>query len=190
MKVQSINNSMGFYGIYQPKYIEWTKTQEPIVTDIKKALREPSGEFKGQTAEEYYKAKGYDFQISPHTQKTVKLTAYYGLKEVGTGMDKGFTHSGAVTVGNYDGRTPFEVSDISKSFKEKRLQEMLFIPAVVMMGLAFLAAIFHKPINRAFENTLPKTEVVDTVAKSAGLTKDSLNIIKNEKTKIFNPINK
>ena len=187
MKIQSINSSLAFNGIYQPKYIEWTKAQEPIVNDIKKALREPSEKFNGQTAEEFYKAKGYDFQISPHTLKTVELTACYGLKEIGTGVDKAHTHSGSVTIGKYDGRIPFDVSDISKSFKEQRIQVMLFIPAVVMMGFAFLAAMFHKPINRTFEKVVPKTEVADSIAKAAGIKSDTTKIITDEKTKILNP---
>ena len=190
MKVQSINSSIGFHGIYQPKYIEWTQTQEPIVKDIKKALRESSPEFNGQTAEDFYKSKGYDFKISPYTTKTVELTALYGLKEVGTGVDKEHTSLGSVSIGKYDGRVPFTVSDISKSFKDKRTQEMLFIPAVVMMGLAFLAAIFHKPINRTFEKVMPKTVVVDSIAKTAGIKSDTTKIINDGKTKILNPVKK
>lgn len=174
MQVQAVqnNNQTSFGAIYQPKNINFNKVQEPIAQAIKKAMREPLQKFKGETAEGFYKSKGLDFEIAPHSSESVYLTAYKGMRETGRGVDRGYTYSDFINIGEYDKNSEFRVSDIDSAIKEKRRNDFGFgaiFTAIIGMvtSLMLLNYLSSHSNNKMQETTKPLIENVDSVANKA-----------------------
>ena len=173
MQVQAVNtqnNQTSFGAIFYPKNIKFNKVQEPIAETIKNALREPLQKFKGETAEGFYKSKGLDFEIAPHSSESVSLYAYKGMKEIGRGVDRGYKYSDKMCIGEYDKNSEFRISDIESGLKEHNGSAIGFI-AVALTGIAalILCAIGksgNSDIKR-YETTKPLIENVDSVANKA-----------------------
>ena len=173
MQVQAINtqnNQTSFGAIFYPKNIKFNKVQEPIADAIKQAMREPLQKFKGETAEGFYKSKGYDFGIEPYRNHSVYLTAYKGMEETGTGVNRKYSYMDYVRIGEYGRKSDFRISDIETGIKEKTAKDLGFI-AVALTGIAtFLAyGILGSRISeqKMQEATKPLIENVDSVANKA-----------------------
>ncbi len=184
MQVQAVNNQtltptlsqrargkdVSFGAIYQPKNVKFNKIQEPIAEAIKKALREPLQKFKGEMAEGFYKSKGYDFGIEPYRNHSVYLTAYKGMEETGTGVNRKYSYMDYVRIGEYGRKSDFRISDIETGIKEKTAIDLGFI-AVALTGIAtFLAyGLLGSRISeqKMQEATKPLIENVDSVANKA-----------------------
>ena len=171
MQVQAINTqnnkNTSFGAIFQPKNINFNKVQEPIAEAIKKAMREPLQKFKGETAEGFYKSKGLDFEIAPHSSESVHLTAYKGMEETGTGVDRRYTYSDKLYIGEYDKISEFRVSDIETRIKDKRKSYLGFF-AVALTGLATLILCATlRGEQKMQEATKPLIEKVDSIANKA-----------------------
>ena len=178
MQVQAINTqnnkNTSFGAIFYPKNIKFNKVQEPIAETIKNALREPLQKFKGETAEGFYKSKGYDFGIEPYWTDSVHLTAYKGMKEIGRGVDRGYTYSDKICIGEYDQYSEFRVSDIESGIKEKKEGDSGFF-AVALTGLATLILCATlRGEQKMQEATKPLIENVDSVANKAKAVKPIL----------------
>ena len=182
MQVQAIQNNqtltptlsqrargkdVSFGAIFYPKNIRFNKVQEPIADAITKALREPLYKFKGKTAERFYKSKGYDFGIEPYWTDSVHLTAYKGMEETGTGVDRRYTYSDKLYIGEYDKKSEFRVSDIETRIKDKRKSDLGFI-AVALTAITSVLLISALSIKEKFYGTTkPLIENVDSVANKA-----------------------
>ena len=190
MQVQAINtqnNQTSFGAIFYPKNIKFNKVQEPIAETIKNALREPLQKFKGETAEGFYKSKGLDFEIAPHSSESVYLTAYKGMKETGTGVDRRYTYSDKLYIGEYDKKSEFRVSDIETRIKDKRKSDLGFI-AVALTGLATLILCATlRGEQKMQEATKPLIENVDSVANKAKAVLSDTTAVK---TKVLKTIKK
>jgi len=185
MQVQAINtqnNQTSFGAIFYPKNIKFNKVQEPIAETIKNALREPLQIFKGETAEGFYKSKGYDFGIEPYWTDSVHLTAYKGMEETGTGVDRRYTYSDKLYIGEYDKKSEFRVSDIETRIKDKRKSDLGFI-AVALTAITSVLLIATLSIKEKFqETTKPLIENVDSVAnKAKAVLPDSTKVLKTIK---------
>lgn len=182
MQIQAINTNknFGFGTIYRPKDVNFNESQESIADKIKAAMREPLPKFNGNTAEAFYKSKGLDFEIEPHTKESVYLNAYTNMKEIGTGKDRSFTYSDFVNIGEYDKDSDFRVSDIETSLKIKLYNGAyllaIFLAAVLAMcTIAFGRIKFtkHSPEGKPF------TEFVDSIAnKTQSIQKDIVKVQK------------
>ena len=170
MQVQAVNtynNQTSFGAIFQPKNINFNKEQEPIVDAIKQAMREPLQKFKGETAEGFYKSKGLDFEIAPHSSESVSLYAYKGMKEIGRGVDRGYKYSDKICIGEYDKNSEFRISDIESGLKEHKGSAIGFI-AVALTGIATLILCATlRGEQKIQETTKPLIEKVDSVANKA-----------------------
>lgn len=175
MQVQAINNNQTSFGaIFQPKNINFNKVQEPIADAIKKAMREPLQKFKGETAEGFYKSKGLDFEIKPRSEETVCIYAYKGMKETGRGVDRGYTYSDSIYIGEFDKNSEFRVSDIEAGIKDKNTRNLGFI-AVALTAISSLLLIATLSLNKKTqETTKPLIENVDSVANKAKAVKPIL----------------
>ena len=186
MQVQAINNNQPSFGaIYQPKNINFNKVQEPIFEAIKKAMREPLQKFKGKTAEGFYESKGLDFEIAPYKSTSVSLTAYKGIKEIGTGVDRRYTYLDRLYIGEYDHNSGFKVSDIEARLKEKKGEDSGFF-AVALFGVVAVLALtlrLSTPSERKIqETTKPLIENVDSVVnKAKAVLPDSVKVLKTIK---------
>lgn len=183
MQVQAINNNQTSFGaIFQPKNVNFNKVQEPVADAITKALREPLQKFKGKTAEGFYESKGFDFEITPYKSKTVSLTAYKGMKEIGTGVDRRYTYLDRVYIGEYAQNSEFRVSDIEAGIKEKKGQDLGFV-AVALTAITSLLLISALSLKGKFqETTKPLIEKVDSVAnKAKAVLPDSTKVLKTIK---------
>jgi hypothetical protein len=194
MQVQAIynqNNQTSFGAIYQPKNINFNKVQEPIAEAIKKAMREPLQKFKGETAEGFYKSKGLDFEITPHSSESVSLSAYKGMKETGRGVDKGYTYSDRLYIGEYNKNFEFRVSDIEAGIKDKNTRNLGFI-AVALTAISSLLLIPTLSLNKKTqETTKPLIENVDSVAnKAKTVLPDTTGVNKVVNTKVLKVIKK
>ena len=177
MQVQAINtqnNQTSFGAIYQPKNVNFNKVQEPIANAIKQAMREPLQKFKGETAEGFYKSKGLDFEIAPHSSESVSLSAYKGMKETGTGVDRRYTYSDKLYIGEYDKKSEFRVSDIETRIKDKRKSDLGFVAVALtaISSLLLISALSFK--EKTQETTKPLIENVDSVANKAKAVKPIL----------------
>ena len=190
MQVQAVNtqnNQTSFGAIFYPKNIKFNKVQEPIAETIKNALREPLQIFKGETAEGFYKSKGYDFGIEPYWTDSVHLTAYKGMEETGTGVDRRYTYSDKLYIGEYDKKSEFRVSDIETRIKDKRKSDLGFI-AVALTGLATLILCATlRGEQKMQEATKPLIENVDSVANKAKAVLPDTTAVK---TKVLKTIKK
>lgn len=120
MKAQMINNNqLSFSAIYAPKNVKFSSKQEKVCNTIKSAMREPLVRFNGETAENFYKSKGYDFEIIPFSDDSVYLTVYRGMREIGVGTDRAHTYSNFANIGQYDSLSEFNISDIANRIREK-----------------------------------------------------------------------
>jgi len=177
MQVQAVNNQSNqtsFGAIFYPKNIKFNKVQEPIAEAIKKTMREPLQKFKGETAEGFYKSKGLDFEIAPHNSESVYLTAYKGMKEIGRGVDRGYTYSDSIRIGEYNKNSEFRVSDIEAGIKDKNTRDLGFI-AVALTAISSLLLIPTLSLNKKTqETTKPLIENVDSVANKAKAVKPIL----------------
>ena len=190
MQVQVINtqnNQTSFGTIFYPKNIKFNKVQEPIAETIKNALREPLQIFKGETAEGFYKSKGYDFGIEPYWTDSVHLTAYKGMEETGTGVDRRYTYSDKLYIGEYDKKSEFRVSDIETRIKDKRKSNLGFI-AVALTAITSVLLIATLSIKEKFYGTTkPLIENVDSVAnKAKAVLPDTTGV----KTKVLKTVKK
>ena len=178
---------VGFGAIYQPNNVKFNKVQEPIAETIKNALREPLQIFKGETAEGFYKSKGLDFEIAPHSSESVHLTAYKGMEETGTGVDRRYTYSDKLYIGEYDKKSEFRVSDIETRIKDKRKSDLGFI-AVALTAITSVLLIATLSIKEKFYGTTkPLIENVDSVANKAKAVLSDTTAVK---TKILKTIKK
>lgn len=178
MQVQAINTqnnkNTSFGAIYQPKNVKFNKIQEPIAEVIKKALREPLQKFKGETAEGFYKSKGLDFEIAPHSEETVRLYAYKEMKETGTGVDRGYTYSDSIYIGEYDQNSKFSLSDIEAGIKDKNTRNLGFI-AVALTAISSLLLIPTLSFKQKTQETAkPLIENVDSITNKAKTVKPIL----------------
>ena len=172
MQVKAINNQnnqTSFGAIYQPKNINFNNVQEPIAQAIKKAMREPLQKFKCETAEGFYKSKGLDFEIAPHSSESVYLTAYKGMRETGRGVDRGYTYSDFINIGEYDKNSEFKISDIDSAIKEKKRNDFGFgaiFTAIIGMvtSLMLLNYFSNHSNNKSQDTTKPLIENVDSIA--------------------------
>ena len=194
MQVQAINtqnNQTSFGAIFQPKNINFNKVQEPIANAIKQAMREPLQKFKGETAEGFYKSKGLDFEITPHSSESVYLSAYKGMKEIGRGVDRGYTYSDKICIGEYDQYSEFRVSDIESGIKEKKRNDFGFGFAVAIVGIAavlqFTLGLSTKLGRKTQETTKPLIENVDSIANKAKAVLSDTTAVK---TKVLKTIKK
>lgn len=187
MQVQAINTqnnkNTSFGAIFQPKNVNFNKVQEPIVNAIKQAMREPLQKFKGETAEGFYKSKGLDFEIAPHSSESVSLSAYRGMKEIGVGVDRKYTCSDSFYIGEYNQNSEFRVSDIEKGIKDKNRNDLEYTGLFLIMSLAISAIAFNKPISKFAEKLKPSTELVDSTANKA-------KSVLSDTTKVFKIIKK
>ena len=178
MQVQAVNTqnnkNTSFGAIYQPKNVNFNRVQEPIAEAIKKAMREPLQKFKGETAEGFYKSKGFDFEIKPRSEETVRLYAYKGMKETGTGVDRGYTYSDRVFIGKYNKNSEFRVSDIDAGIKDKNTRDLGFITVALtaITSLLLISALSFK--EKTQETTKPLIENVDSIANKAKAVKPIL----------------
>ena len=184
MQVQAVNNQNNqpsFGAIYQPKKIIFNKVQEPIADAIKQAMREPLQKFKGETAEGFYKSKGLDFEITPHSSESVYLSAYKGMKEIGRGVDRGYTYSDKICIGEYDQYSEFRVSDIESGIKEKKESSFGFIAVALtaITSLLLISALSFK--EKFYGTTKPLIEKIDNVAKAKVALPDSTKVLKTIK---------
>ena len=161
------NNKTSFGAIFYPKNVNFNKVQEPIADAIKQAMREPLQKFKGETAEGFYKSKGLDFEIAPHSSESVYLSAYKGMKEIGRGVDRGYTYSDKICIGEYDQYSEFRVSDIESGIKEKKESSFGFIAVALtaITSLLLISALSFK--EKFYGTTKPLIENVDSVANKA-----------------------
>lgn len=191
MQVQAINTqnnkNTSFGAIYQPKNINFNKVQEPILEAITKALREPLQKFKGKTVEGFYESKGLDFEITPYKSKSVSLTAYKGMKEIGTGVDRRYTYSDRVYIGEYDQNSEFRVSDIETRIKDKHKSDLAFITVAItaISSLLLISALSFK--DKFQTTTKPLIENVDSVANKAKAVLPDTTAVK---TKVLKTIKK
>ena len=183
MQVQAINTqnnkNTSFGAIYQTKNVKFNMIQEPIAEAIKKALREPLQKFKGETAEGFYKSKGLDFEIAPHSSESVSLSAYKGMKETGRGVNRGYTYSDSIYIGEYDKNSEFRVTDIGSAIKEKKRNDFGFgFAAVTIVGIAavlrFTLGLSTELGRKTQETTKPLIENVDSIANKAKAVKPIL----------------
>ena len=178
MQVQAINtqnNQTSFGAIYQPKNVNFNKVQEPIAEAIKKAMREPLQKFKGETAEEgFYKSKGLDFEIAPHSSESVSLSAYKGMKETGRGVNRAHTYSDSIRIGEYNKNSEFRVSDIDAGIKDKNTRDLGFITVALtaITSLLLISALSFK--EKTQETAKPLIENVDSIANKAKAVKPIL----------------
>ena len=190
MQVQAVNtqnNQTSFGAIFYPKNIKFNKVQEPIAETIKNALREPLQKFKGKTAEGFYESKGYDFSIEPYFSNSVSLTAYKGMKEIGTGVNRRYTYLDRVYIGEYDKNSEFRISDIETSMKDKLKSDLGFV-AVALTAITSLLLISALSIKEKFYGTTkPLIENVDSVANKAKAVLPDTTAVK---TKILKAIKK
>ena len=190
MQVQAINtqnNQPSFGAIFQPKNVNFNKVQEPIAEAIKNALREPLQKFKGKTAEGFYESKGLDFEITPYKSKSVSLTAYKGIKEIGTGVNRRYTYLDRVYIGEYDKNSEFRVSDIDTRIKDIHKSDLGFI-AVALTGIATLILCATlRGEQKMQEATKPLIENVDSVANKAKAVLPDTTAVK---TKVLKTIKK
>lgn len=190
MQVQAVNNQnnqTSFGAIFQPKNINFNKVQEPIAEAIKKAMREPLQKFKGETAEGFYKSKGLDFEITPHSSESVSLSAYKGMEETGIGVDRRYTYSDKLYIGEYDKKSEFRVSDIETRIKDKRKSDLGFI-AVALTAITSVLLIATLSIKEKFYGTTkPLIENVDSVANKAKAVLPDTTAVK---TKVLKTIKK
>ncbi|MGN0031558.1 MAG: hypothetical protein ACI37Q_06365 [Candidatus Gastranaerophilaceae bacterium] len=183
MQVQTINtyNNLTFGAIYKPKNLKFNKVQEPISEAIMTAMRKPLQKFKGATAEDFYKSKGYDFEITPHSENSVYLTAYKNMREIGTGKDRGLTYSDFVNIGEYDKDSEFRVPDIETGLEAKRFSDTLlsimFAAAVLAMAVIGLTKV------KSSSGVKPMTEFVDSVA-------NNVKTVLSDTTKVLKTIKK
>jgi len=185
MQVQAVNtqnNQTSFGAIFYPKNIKFNKVQEPIANAIKQAMREPLYKFKGKTAERFYKSKGYDFGIEPYRNHSVYLTAYKGMEETGTGVNRKYSYMDYVRIGEYGRKSDFRISDIETGIKEKTAKDLGFI-AVALTGLATLILCATlRGEQKMQEATKPLIENVDSVAnKAKAVLPDSTKVLKTIK---------
>ncbi len=179
MNVQAINtqnNQTSFGAIYQPKNINFSKVQEPIVEVITKAMREPLQKFKGKTTEKFYKSKGFDFGISPtpNHMESVSLYAYKEMKETGRGVDRHYTCQDSVFIGEYDKNSEFRVSDIETSIKDKTKRDLAFIFAALIPIVSAIIGLTTNLKQKTQEITKPLIENTDSIANKAKAVKPIL----------------
>ncbi len=190
MQVQTINshnNQLSFGRIYLQKNALWNPDQKTIASAIKKSMKEPLQKFNGQTAEKFYKSQGLDFKIAPHTDNTVSLTAYKGLKSTGIGSKRKYTYSEIIRIGEYDKKSKFKISDIESKTKEKYTS--YFELAVIFTIITFVisAFAFQKPLSKFAERLQSKTELIDsTTNKAKTVLPDTTGV----KTKVLKTIKK
>lgn len=190
MQVQAINtynNKTSFGGIFQPKNVTFNRLQKPLADKITKALREPLPEFKGKTPEKFYESKGYDFSIEPYFRDSVSLTAYKGMKEIGTGIDRRYTYYDRVYIGGYDKNSEFRISDVETSIKEKTtsIWGSIAVSLAAISTLLLGATLATKQNTQ--EATKPLIENVDSVAnKAKAILPDTTAV----KTKVLKTIKK
>lgn len=172
MQVQAVNNKTSFGAIYQPIDFNFNKFQEPIADAIKKAMREPLHKFNGKTAEGFYKSKGLDFEIAPHSSESVYLTAYKGMKEIGRGVDREHTYSDFINIGEYDKNSEFRISDIESAIKDKKVSDfgfgLIFAALIGLISVLGLGNRISRLSNSKMqETTKPLIENVDSIANKA-----------------------
>ena len=184
MQVQAVNtqnNQTSFGAIFYPKNVKFNKVQEPIAETIKNALREPLYKFKGKTAERFYKSKGYDFGIEPYRNHSVYLTAYKGMEETGTGVNRKYSYMDYVRIGEYGRKSDFRISDIETGIKEKTAKDLGFI-AVALTAITSLLLIATLSFKEKFYGTTkPLIEKIDNVAKAKVALPDSTKVLKTIK---------
>ena len=178
MQVQVINTqnnkNTSFGAIYQPNNVKFNKIKEPIAEAIKKALREPLQKFKGETAEGFYKSKGFDFEIKPRSEETVRLYAYKGMKETGTGVDRGYTYSDSIYIGEYDKNSEFRVSDIKSGIKDNNKNNAFALLILAEVAIGTVIAGWNLFTKMSQETTKPLIENVDSIANKAKAVKPIL----------------
>ena len=132
-----------------------------------------------------------DFEIAPYKSKTVSLTAYKGMKEIGTGVDRRYTYFDRVYIGEYDKNSEFKISDIETRIKDKRKSDFGFI-AVAITAITSVLLISALSIKEKFYGTTkPLIEKVDSVAnKDKTVLSDTTGVNKVVKTKILKTIKK
>ena len=194
MQVQAVNtqnNQTSFGAIFYPKNVKFNKIQEPIANAIKQAMREPLQKFKGETAEGFYKSKGYDFGIEPYRNHSVYLTAYKGMEETGTGVNRKYSYMDFVRIGEYGRKSDFRISDIETGIKEKTAKDLGFI-AVALTAISSLLLISALSLNKKIqETTKPLIENVDSVAnKAKSVLPDTTGVNKVVNTKVLKVIKK
>ena len=181
---------MSFGTIYQPKNVNFNKVQKTIANAIKQAMKEPSQKFKGKTAEKFYKSNGLDFIISPQNSESVSLSAYRGMKGIGVGVNRRYTYSDSIYIGEYDENSKFRVSDIESGIKEKKEVDSGFF-AVALFGIAAILAwtlrLSTNSEQKMQETTKPLIENVDSVANKAKAVLSDTTAVK---TKVLKTIKK
>ena len=194
MQVQAVNtqnNQTSFGAIFYPKNIKFNKVQEPIADAIKQAMREPLQKFKGETAEGFYKSKGLDFGIAPHSNESVHLTAYKGIKEKGTGVDRRYTYSSSIYIGEYDKNSDFRVSDIETGINKHKKEniELLLNSILELLLVPMFGLLLYIGYNadKSLQNEKQLIENVDSVASKA---KSVLPDTTAVKTKVLKTIKK
>ena len=118
---------------------------------------------------------------------TTLLKAYKGMEETGTGVDRRYTYSDKLYIGEYDKKSEFRVSDIETRIKDKRKSYLGFF-AVALTGLATLILCATlRGEQKMQEATKPLIENVDSVANKA---KSVLPDTTAVKTKVLKTIKK
>ena len=175
MKAQMINNNqLSFSAIYAPKNVKFSPKQEKVCNTIKSAMREPLERFNGETAENFYKSQGYDFEIIPFSDDSVYLTGYRGMREIGVGTDRAHTYSNFANIGQYDSSSVFNIDDIADGIKEKNRSDRSLAAMFLMLPLAIvtmciLSLFDNKSANKAQDVQKPLIENVDSIANKPKL---------------------
>lgn len=187
MQIPAVTNhdhNTNFGHIYIPQNIKFNEAQEKISKMIQNTMRKPIEQFNGKTAEGFYKeTKGIDFNISPHNNDSVYLTAYKGLREIGVGKERGVTYSEHINIGEYDSQSTFNINDIEVGIKDKKHTDRAATFAFALLPAFAVTTIFLSAINKApnkvQEAVKPLTEKADTfAAKVKPIIEDTVKVIK------------
>lgn len=139
-KTSNCNDKSSFGSIFEPRCLKLNESQKIIVSSIKKAMQEPLKKYKGESAVEYYKNRGFDFEISPLLDDTVTLSAYKDMRKIFT--DKGLfsVYSDQIRIGEYNINSEFKISDIDSRYRKNKLKNVFIAVLFSIIGTGMLAA--------------------------------------------------
>ncbi len=171
MKVQPINiqNTKLNFGMLYKTDTKYTNNQNAIINDIKKTMEEPLQQFNGQTAENFYKNKKYDFIAEPDKNESVLLRGFKNLRSHGIGVNRELYADAVFTVGTFDLQNPLNVDDIKTSLKNAKKNDILTTITMLILGACISLIAFNQPIVKAIQKNNTPTELLDSISKNTKL---------------------
>lgn len=139
MQISPINYS------YAPSFAaikslgSFTEKQTELDMQLKNVLNEPNKSLKNKTPTNYYGKKGYDFVIQPLSNDAVELSMRKDMKIIGTGINRSYTWSEEIHIGEYNDNAPLVTEDIIGTYKSHKSNQNMLIG---ILGFATAAMIF------------------------------------------------